>query len=112
MAVNAANIAPEQMERELFGEEDSSGMPVKIGVFEQAHGGTLLLDEVGDMALSIQPKLLRALETGTVFMNRCDYLDPELAWTGVKNTGRGATLSVLGYQQLTQAKSFHLKTMD
>lgn len=52
------------------------------------------------------------IETGTVFMNRCDYLDPSLAWTGVKNTGRGATLSVLGYQQLTQAKSFHLKTID
>ena len=52
------------------------------------------------------------IETGTVFMNRCDYLDPALAWTGVKNTGRGATLSALGYQQLTQAKSFHLKTID
>ena len=52
------------------------------------------------------------IETGTVFMNRCDYLDPSLAWTGVKNTGRGATLSVLGYQQLTQAKSYHLKTLD
>ena len=51
------------------------------------------------------------LETGTVFMNRCDYLDPALAWTGVKNTGRGAALSELGYQQLTQAKSFHLKIL-
>ena len=61
VAVNAANIAPEQMERELFGEEDSSGMPVKIGVFEQAHGGTLLLDEVGDMPLGTQSKILRVL---------------------------------------------------
>ncbi len=43
------------------------------------------------------------LETGTVFMNRCDYLDPALAWTGVKNTGRGITLSVLGYSALTRA---------
>ncbi|PCI07063.1 aldehyde dehydrogenase [bacterium] len=51
------------------------------------------------------------LQTGTVFMNRCDYLDPALAWTGVKNTGRGATLSKLGYDQLTRAKSFHLKTI-
>ena len=50
------------------------------------------------------------IQTGTVFMNRCDYLDPALAWTGVKNTGRGVTLSPLGYQQLTRAKSFHLKT--
>jgi len=50
------------------------------------------------------------LQTGTVFMNRCDYLDPALAWTGVKNTGRGVTLSSLGYLQLTRAKSFHLKS--
>ncbi len=50
------------------------------------------------------------LQTGTVFMNRCDYLDPALAWTGVKNTGKGQTLSELGYHQLTQAKSFNLKS--
>ncbi len=49
------------------------------------------------------------LETGTVFMNRCDYLDPALAWAGVKHTGRGCTLSALGYEQLTRPKSFHLK---
>lgn len=48
------------------------------------------------------------VETGTFFMNRCDYLDPALAWTGVKNTGRGTSLSALGYEQLTQPKSFHL----
>jgi len=52
----------------------------------------------------------RRVETGTFFMNRCDYLDPALAWTGVKNTGRGATLSVVGYEHLTRPKSFHLKT--
>jgi len=50
------------------------------------------------------------LETGTVFMNRCDYLDPALAWVGVKDSGRGCALSRLGYQQLTRPKSFHLKT--
>jgi acyl-CoA reductase-like NAD-dependent aldehyde dehydrogenase len=50
------------------------------------------------------------IATGTVFMNRCDYLDPGLAWTGVKDTGRGATLSALGYEQLTRPKSFHLRT--
>jgi acyl-CoA reductase-like NAD-dependent aldehyde dehydrogenase len=50
-----------------------------------------------------------SLETGTVFMNRCDYLDPALAWTGVKNTGRGITLSALGYSTLTRLKSFHLR---
>ncbi|MCW3478380.1 aldehyde dehydrogenase family protein [Neisseriaceae bacterium JH1-16] len=54
-------------------------------------------------------RLGEAIETGTVFMNRCDYLDPALAWTGVKDTGRGVSLSVLGYEQLTRVKSFHLK---
>jgi acyl-CoA reductase-like NAD-dependent aldehyde dehydrogenase len=49
------------------------------------------------------------VETGTVFMNRCDYLDPGLCWTGCKDTGRGAALSVLGYHSLTRPKSFHLK---
>ena len=49
------------------------------------------------------------LETGTCFMNRCDYLDPALAWTGVKNSGKGCTLSALGYEALTRPKSFHLK---
>ncbi len=49
------------------------------------------------------------LETGTVFMNRCDYLDPALAWTGVKDSGRGCSLSTLGYEQLTRPKSFHLR---
>ena len=50
------------------------------------------------------------IETGTVFMNRCDYLDPALAWTGVKDTGRGVTLSALGYAALTRPKSYHLRT--
>jgi acyl-CoA reductase-like NAD-dependent aldehyde dehydrogenase len=49
------------------------------------------------------------IETGTVYMNRCDYLDPGLAWTGVKDTGRGATLSRIGYETLTRPKSFHLR---
>ena len=49
------------------------------------------------------------IETGTVFMNRCDYLDPALAWTGVKDTGRGATLSRVGYETLTRPKSYHFK---
>ncbi len=50
------------------------------------------------------------LATGTLFMNRCDYLDPALAWTGVKNTGRGITLSALGYEAMTRPKSYHLRT--
>ncbi|MGE0213836.1 MAG: aldehyde dehydrogenase family protein, partial [Parvibaculaceae bacterium] len=50
------------------------------------------------------------IETGTLFMNRCDYLDPALAWTGIKDTGRGATLSRAGYEALTRPKSWHLRT--
>ncbi len=50
------------------------------------------------------------VQTGTVFMNRCDYLDPALAWTGVKDSGHGCSLSSLGYEQLTQPKSYHLRT--
>lgn len=50
------------------------------------------------------------LETGTCYMNRCDYLDPYLAWTGVKSSGRGVTLSRIGYERLTRPKSFHLRT--
>jgi acyl-CoA reductase-like NAD-dependent aldehyde dehydrogenase len=49
------------------------------------------------------------VETGTVYMNRCDYLDPQLVWTGVKDTGGGAALSKYGFDALTQPKSFHLR---
>jgi len=55
-------------------------------------------------------ELGRQIDTGTFFINRCDYLDPNLAWTGVKNSGRGCTLSVLGYESLTRPKSYHIKT--
>ena len=50
------------------------------------------------------------IQTGTWFMNRCDYLDPALAWVGVKDSGRGCTLSVVGFEHLTRPKSFHLRT--
>ncbi|RMG09730.1 MAG: aldehyde dehydrogenase family protein [Planctomycetota bacterium] len=49
------------------------------------------------------------VETGTWFLNRCDVLDPELAWVGVKDSGRGCTLSRIGYEHLTRPKSFHLR---
>ncbi len=49
------------------------------------------------------------IETGTCFMNRCDYLDPSLVWTGVKNTGSGIALSELGFGPYIKLKSFHLK---
>jgi acyl-CoA reductase-like NAD-dependent aldehyde dehydrogenase len=51
------------------------------------------------------------VETGTWYMNRCDYLDPALAWTGVKDSGRGCTLSKLGFDAFTRPKSFHLRLM-
>ncbi len=50
------------------------------------------------------------IQTGTVYMNRADYLDPALAWVGVKESGRGVTLSKVGYEHLTRPKSFHLRT--
>ena len=49
------------------------------------------------------------IETGTVFLNRADYLDPGLCWTGCKDTGRGGSLSVIGFHNLTRPKSYHLK---
>jgi acyl-CoA reductase-like NAD-dependent aldehyde dehydrogenase len=51
----------------------------------------------------------RQIQTGTVFMNRCDYLDPALCWTGCKDTGKGGALSEIGYHHLTRPKSYHLK---
>ena len=61
-------------------------------------------DETAALAIGEQ------IATGTWFMNRCDYLDPGLAWTGVKDSGHGCTLSRVGYEQLTRPMSFHLRT--
>jgi acyl-CoA reductase-like NAD-dependent aldehyde dehydrogenase len=58
-----------------------------------------------DSALRIGDRI----NTGTWYMNRCDYLDPALAWTGVKDSGRGCTLSKLGFEAFTRPKSFHLR---
>ena len=58
-----------------------------------------------DAAITIGDRI----ETGTWYMNRCDYVDPALAWTGVKDTGRGVALSPLGFDSFTRPKSFHLK---
>jgi acyl-CoA reductase-like NAD-dependent aldehyde dehydrogenase len=52
----------------------------------------------------------RRIDTGTVYANRCDYVDPALAWTGVKDTGHGCTLSPLGFDAITRPKSFHLRS--
>ena len=54
-------------------------------------------------------ELATQIQTGTVFLNRCDYLDPGLAWVGVKNSGRGATLSQVGYESFTRPQSFHFR---
>ncbi|MDX2031495.1 MAG: aldehyde dehydrogenase family protein [Blastocatellia bacterium] len=54
-------------------------------------------------------QLADRIEAGTVYMNRCDYLDPALAWTGVKDSGRGCTLSQFGFEPFTRLKSFHLR---
>ncbi|MDH4612540.1 aldehyde dehydrogenase family protein [Pseudomonas sp. BN102] len=61
-----------------------------------------------DEAAALQ--LADRVEAGTVFLNRCDYLDPALAWTGVKQSGRGCSLSRVGFEHLTRPKSFHFKT--
>jgi acyl-CoA reductase-like NAD-dependent aldehyde dehydrogenase len=60
--------------------------------------------------VDVAQRLGESAEVGTWFMNRCDYLDPLLAWTGVKDSGRGCTLSEFGFDQLTHPKSFHLRT--
>lgn len=66
-------------------------------------GSVWTTDEGAALAIGDQ------VETGTWFMNRCDYLDPALAWTGVKDSGRGCALSRIGYEHLTRPKSFHLR---
>lgn len=80
-----------------------------IGLMNDSHYGltACVFTQDADAAVRIG----RQVETGTFFMNRCDYLDPGLAWTGVKNTGHGISLSTLGYHALTQAKSYHLRTL-
>jgi acyl-CoA reductase-like NAD-dependent aldehyde dehydrogenase len=62
--------------------------------------------EDADAALALGERV----NTGTWFQNRCDYLDPALAWVGVKDSGRGCTLSVVGYEHLTRPKSFHMRS--
>ena len=76
----------------------------------------LMNDSVFGLSASIWTKdahaaaaIGRQIETGTIYMNRCDYLDPALCWTGCKDTGCGASLSVLGYDAVTRPKSYHLK---
>jgi len=97
--------------------EESFGPVVGImKVSNDEEAVTLMNDSDYGLTASIWTKdkekareLSKDIETGTVFMNRCDYLDPALAWTGVKNTGRGVSLSTFGYDQVTRLKSIHFK---
>jgi acyl-CoA reductase-like NAD-dependent aldehyde dehydrogenase len=97
--------------------EESFGPVVGImKVRDDEEAATLMNDSPYGLTASIWTRdidraaeLGNQIETGTAFMNRCDYLDPYLAWTGVKDTGRGVSLSKYGFEALTQPKSFHLR---
>jgi acyl-CoA reductase-like NAD-dependent aldehyde dehydrogenase len=99
--------------------EESFGPVVGImKVSSDEEALTLMNDSPYGLTASIWTKDIEAaealgdrIETGTVFMNRCDYVDPGLAWTGVKDTGRGASMSRLGIEGLTRPKSYHLRAM-
>lgn len=60
--------------------------------------------------LDAAERLALEVEAGTVFANRCDYLDPLLAWTGIKESGRGASLGRFGFESVTRPKSLHLRS--
>ena len=87
-------------------------MPVE----NDKEGIDLMNDSPYGLTASIWTKDIEAAQnlgdtvnTGTLFMNRCDYLDPGLSWTGVKETGKGCSLSEIAYEKLTSPKSFHLR---
>jgi acyl-CoA reductase-like NAD-dependent aldehyde dehydrogenase len=99
--------------------EESFGPVVGImKVTDDAEAVTLMNDSPYGLTASIWTEDLDAaaalgtkIETGTVFANRCDYLDPALVWTGVKDTGKGGALSEIGYANLTRPKSYHLRRL-
>ena len=119
---NTAYLAPQVLlnvnHKMAVMSEESFGPVVGImKVKDDKEAINLMNDSVYGLTASIWSDNLTLAEaigaevnTGTVFMNRCDYLDPALAWNGIKQSGRGVTLSALGYQQLTRPKSFHLKS--
>ena len=99
------------MREEIFGPV-AGIMPVRSDdeavalMNDSAYGLTAAIwSEDAEAAMALGDRV----RTGTWFMNRCDYLDPALAWVGVKDSGRGCTLSSIGYEHLTRPKSFHLR---
>jgi acyl-CoA reductase-like NAD-dependent aldehyde dehydrogenase len=99
------------MREEIFGPVAGA---MKVSSDEQAI--QLMNDSAFGLTAAVWTSDLEAAEsigdrvqTGTWFMNRCDYLDPALAWVGTKDSGRGCTLSFIGYEHLTRPKSFHLR---
>lgn len=102
-------------------QEETFGPVVTIMATESDEQATdLMNDSDFGLTASIWTKdtecfkqLAKQIETGTCFMNRCDYLDPMLCWNGVKQTGKGGSLSEIGYERLTRPKSFYLRpTLD
>jgi acyl-CoA reductase-like NAD-dependent aldehyde dehydrogenase len=102
---------------EIVHEEVFGPVVCILKVDDDAHAVRLMNDSRYGLTASVWTQdeaaavtLGEQIETGTWFLNRCDYLDPALAWAGVKDSGRGCTLSRIGYEYLTRPKSFHLRT--
>jgi len=91
----AVGIMPVKDDEEAIALMNDSGYGLTASVWTADAGAAIRIGE--------------RVETGTWYMNRCDYLDPALAWTGVKDSGRGCTLSRLGLEAFTRPKSFHLR---
>lgn len=97
-------------------EENFGPILAVMNVLDQTHALNLINDcEYGLTSalftsdLEVAKTMAKFIQTGTVFMNRCDYLDPALAWTGVKNSGVGSSLSKYGFYGLTRRRSIHFK---
>ncbi|MEC9071846.1 MAG: aldehyde dehydrogenase family protein, partial [Myxococcota bacterium] len=112
--VGDATHEMELMTEESFGpviglmpvDDDAEG----IRHMNQAHYGLTASIWTADHQRGAE--LARSVESGTVFVNRCDFVDPALPWTGVKDTGKGVTLSSLGFLHLTRAQGLHVRPLD